>query len=664
MCSCIWCFKLLFSFSRHLVSHLFPDEQGEESSVNHLFNFSSAATRPHRSHSSAARSSSTSHHSSTAHHLPLLAVVHSSISFIVDQSSLRFFRLLVVASFVETQLHLLGKMNDDNVLPTNVVDSSSSKDEEALQSGSLETVSLRGNVKPLGGKGRQTSDSWNHFTKCLKDGRMRAQCKYCPKNYACDSNTNGTTNMNNHLQKCKNYHAKLASADPKQKCLVKQAPITSYTTSSKEGCSSSIGLGIFNKEDTRKALAEMLIVDELPFRFVEKRGFRKFCRVGMPRETIGKCIEKVLLDWGIDRVYTITVDNASANSTTILYVKIKLTSWHRDGAILDGKYLHLRCCAHIVNLIVNDGLKEMHDSVVAIRNAVKFVKSSTSRFDRFKKCVEHEKIQNKGLVVLDVPTRWNSTYLMLASSLRFIKAFDRLDDEDGHYQNYFKETENGQKRIGPPIFEHWENAKVFVQFLKTFYDVTLQFSTSLSVTSNLYFHKWSTINNQLTSMSGDGNHLVCEMASNMKCKFEKYWGNLETTNKLLIIAVVLDPRYKLQYVSYCFAVLYGVVNRDAMTGNIKDALVELYECYSALYSGGGGGVGDGGIDRVDEIPFGDLESENSSVFDLSVAFSETVEKQDNVRGRNEVERYLLEPVEQLEKLTQALMTMPTFDVEV
>ncbi|TXG48112.1 hypothetical protein EZV62_027406 [Acer yangbiense] len=222
----------------------------------------------------------------------------------------------------------------------------------------------------------------------------------------------------------------------------------------------------------------MLIVDELPFIFVEKRDFRKFCRVGMPRfdvpsrraivrdilqmyidmktslmkyfreskrilsftqisnhkgETIGKCIENVLLDWGIDRVFTITVDNTSANNTVILYVKRKLTSWHRDGAILDGKHLHLRCCAHIVNLIVNDGLKEMYDSVVAIRNAVEFVKSSPSRFNRFKKCVEHKKIQNKGLVVLDVPTRWNSTYLMLASALKFVKAFDRLDDEDGHY---------------------------------------------------------------------------------------------------------------------------------------------------------------------------------------------------------------------------------------
>ncbi|KAK0582279.1 hypothetical protein LWI29_023697 [Acer saccharum] len=533
------------------------------------------------------------------------------------------------------------KMNDDDVLPTNIVDSSSSKGDEAVGSGSLEVAPLKRNVKPLalGGKGRQTSDSWNHFTKYQDDGRMRARCKYCPKNYACDSNTNGTTNMNKHLQKCKNYRAKLASADPKQKCLVKQAPITSYTTSSREGCGSSIGLGIFNKEDTRKALVEMLIVDELPFRFVEKRGFRKFCRVGMPRgETIGKCIEQVLLDWGIDRIFTITVDNASANQTAIFYVQRKLKSWNVDGLILDGKYLHLRCCAHIVNLIVNDGLKEMHDSVVAIRNAVKFVKSSPSRFQNFKKYVEREKIQDKGLVVLDVPTRWNSTYLMLASSLKFVKAFDRMDDEDGHYQSYFKAVENEPKKIGPPNFEHWENAKVFVQFLKTFYDVTLQFSATLSVTSNLYFHKWGTINNQLTTMSSDRNHLVCQMASAMKFKFEKYWGSLETTNKLLIIAVVLDPMYKLQYVSYCFAVLYGAGSRDSMTANIKDALVELYDSYNALYGGSGGSTSGGG--SVDEIPLAcGGEIDDSSIFDLSVAFSQTVEKQDSIRGTNEVERW-------------------------
>ena len=71
-----------------------------------------------------------------------------------------------------------------------------------------------------------------------------------------------------------------------------------------------------------------------------------------------------------------------------------------------------------------DGLKELHESVVATRNAVKYVKSSPSRLDRFKRAVEHEKLGNNGFVVLDVPIRWNSTYLMLESAVKLRKAFE------------------------------------------------------------------------------------------------------------------------------------------------------------------------------------------------------------------------------------------------
>ncbi|KAK2665294.1 hypothetical protein Ddye_003868 [Dipteronia dyeriana] len=119
-------------------------------------------------------------------------------------------------------------------------------------------------------------------------------------------------------------------------------------------------------------------------------------------DSIGKCIENVLLEWGIDRVFTIIVDNATANTTAIGYVIRKLNSLQDDGAVLGGKYLHVRCCAHILNLIVSDGLKDLHDSIVAIRNAVKYMKSSPSRLDRFKKSVAHEKIYKVEFNLLDV----------------------------------------------------------------------------------------------------------------------------------------------------------------------------------------------------------------------------------------------------------------------
>lgn len=38
----------------------------------------------------------------------------------------------------------------------------------------------------------------------------------------------------------------------------------------------------FNQDVIRKALPNMLVIDELPFSFVEREGFRKFCKVINP----------------------------------------------------------------------------------------------------------------------------------------------------------------------------------------------------------------------------------------------------------------------------------------------------------------------------------------------------------------------------------------------
>ncbi|KAK9903711.1 hypothetical protein M0R45_001038 [Rubus argutus] len=174
-----------------------------------------------------------------------------------------------------------------------------------------------------------------------------------------------------------------------------------------------------------------------------------------------------------------------------------------NKSVLGGQFLHVRCLAHIVNIIVRSGLKTMERSVASIRNAIRFVRNYNSRLDTFKKCVEQEKLQSKKNCVLDVPTRWNSTYIMLDTALELRITFDRLAEEkDVKYTSYFEEDEelddrdeeeteavvDSRNRVGPPIDEDWDKAEVFVKYLKIFYDVTVRVSAQLHPTSSKAFH--------------------------------------------------------------------------------------------------------------------------------------------------------------------------------
>ncbi|KAL0536323.1 hypothetical protein IC582_025267 [Cucumis melo] len=148
-------------------------------------------------------------------------------------------------------------------------------------------------------------------------------------------------------------------------------------------------------------------------------------------DTIGKTIEKNLKDWGIERIMILTVDNASSNDTTVAY----LLKRFNKGLLFGGECLHVRCCAYILNLIVTYAFKKHNDCINRIQYVVRFIGSSPARFLKFKKCIELEKIAYKSYVCLDVPTRWNSIYMMLEAAIKFEKSFDRLEDEDASYRH-------------------------------------------------------------------------------------------------------------------------------------------------------------------------------------------------------------------------------------
>jgi hypothetical protein len=91
-------------------------------------------------------------------------------------------------------------------------------------------------------------------------------------------------------------------------------------------------------------------------------------------------------------------------------------------------------------------------------------------------------------------------------------------------------------------------------FLDCFYRATYVFFCTKYPTTNLYFPLVALIyvNLKQELVSEDGYRRL--MASQMISKFEKYWSEL---NLVLVIAVVLDPRYKLRLVKYYYTKIYG-----------------------------------------------------------------------------------------------------------
>jgi hypothetical protein len=75
-------------------------------------------------------------------------------------------------------------------------------------------------------------------------------------------------------------------------------------------------------------------------------------------ELIADVLHDVLCDWHLERkISTVTLDNCTVNDNLMEKIEDKLPL---DSLMLkddDGKkLLHMRCAAHILNLIVKDGL--------------------------------------------------------------------------------------------------------------------------------------------------------------------------------------------------------------------------------------------------------------------------------------------------------------------
>ena len=170
-------------------------------------------------------------------------------------------------------------------------------------------------------------------------------------------------------------------------------------------------------------------------------------------------------------------------------------------------------------------------------------------------------------VCQDVPTRWNSTYLMLDCAIAYRSAYGALNLVDPYY-------------VTCPSEEEWEKVKEITNFLKPFYEITTLFSGSSYPTSNLYFHKVWKIQCNIEEGIKNSDPMIRMMARDMKTKFDKYWENY---CMVLSFAVIMDPRYKVKLIEYCFSKLdMDEEVRVEKVDDIVGALYKLYDDYEII----------------------------------------------------------------------------------
>ncbi|CAN6252694.1 unnamed protein product [Urochloa humidicola] len=212
--------------------------------------------------------------------------------------------------------------------------------------------------------------------------------------------------------------------------------------------------------------------------------------------------------------------------------------------------------------MVQAGLKVIPNAVGSIRDIIKVVTSSPSRMQIFNAIVQSLGLKSKSGLVLDVPHRWNATYDMLNEALKYKAALNRFAEEH-HYQ--------------APSEDEWSKAEALHGFLQEFSDATKAFSADRHPTAHLYLKMVLAIRYVLLDETWNSDELLSALADSMYEKFAKYWSK---PNTALLIAAVLDPSMKTDYLKFYFYTISADVDKEMR--ELRRFLKRYYKEYERI----------------------------------------------------------------------------------
>ncbi|MBA0642839.1 hypothetical protein Goklo_027177 [Gossypium klotzschianum] len=343
---------------------------------------------------------------------------------------------------------------------------------------------------------KKTSIVWQELIVVkLVDGTKKVQCNKCKIKLA-KNKDDTTTQYKRHLNGCVKRHVSLKGQG--NLFLPPQAPAFDNAS------------GVLNFVDVPPPHSGVVVYDALY-----------------------KCLQDCSIE---GKVCSISMENAFYNDAVVTMSKDSL-SFHKKLP-LNGKLFHVRCCAHILSLLVHDGHSKIEDVIDNVRESVKHIKASTVHLTMFSDIVKQIQLPNKRLI-LDCCTRWNATYVMLSCVLEFKDVFRRYAQRDASYKYLLSD-------------EDWVRVEESIKEL-------------------------------LMEKSLSEELCMRQMADKMQRKFDKYWGEF---NLLIYITAILDPKNKMELIDFKYVDEYTLVNvGTSMENDVQESGVNNASTTSRIGKG-------------------------------------------------------------------------------
>ncbi|CAN1215489.1 Zinc finger BED domain-containing protein DAYSLEEPER [Linum perenne] len=173
---------------------------------------------------------------------------------------------------------------------------------------------------------------------------------------------------------------------------------------------------------------------------------------------------------------------------------------------------------------------------------------------------------------------------MLDTALVYERVFTVLDAIDPTFKEDLlaRKTSNGAP-IGPPTAEDWKLVRNLTNFLKFFHRMKKTASGTKYCTVHLFLGELTRLYNHIRKASSGSDQHLSRVAWNMKSKVEKYWDESEgenvKMNKIFYIALLFDPRHKMQMLEHCFELMYGALRGQRLKMLVKEELVKMFDMY-------------------------------------------------------------------------------------